>query len=462
MIAGWVQDRTATCLGAAAFFVVSVGACHAARGGIEGRELIVSVQLPAQATPEHVLPPAEAQIAKAASFGADGVTLVVRDASDATVALIRSLSARTTHHGTRLWIALPMPHDGAPEVARALAALPVEGLALCFATPQGEPADPGDLAALLAIKRQGDNLGQSIRQIKRQLGTHQRLALCTALSEIAPETKRGQYVPVRDLVRDGTADVVALGGADRMNFHRLRLLRDAPLGAGNFLDAQAIEEPRRAGLLSRAVLDVVQNDTSQLLWLGDFPVELVGQVVPAAVAGLKQSQQRQAALAAALAQGELVLDQEVSDKGADDQASLHGVAQSFVPSRDGVCPLVQVYAAIRGAHGPLPPPMHVELRDDQHGRPGDAVLGQTDIPAAEFGLEPAYRWGSAPFDPPVLLKKGQTYWLYLTNRSHPDGNYVWRIAKNAAGPRGQAWSRQYDYTPHAWVFRVYLQQEPNP
>ncbi len=171
----------------------------------------------------------------------------------------------------KLWIARQLPNKSVPDVARALASLPVEGLALFFAPPKGEPTDPGNLAALLAIKRQGDELGDSIRHIKRQLGAQQRLALCTAISETAPETTRGQYVPVGDLVRDGTVDVVALSEADRMNFHRLRLLRDTTLCAGSFLDARPIEEKRRAGLLSRTVLDVVQNDTCELLWLGRFP-----------------------------------------------------------------------------------------------------------------------------------------------------------------------------------------------
>jgi len=460
MISGLSDDRASSHLRAVVVFGISVCVSSWAFGGIEGRELVVTVPLPAGADTEQALRTAEAQIANCASYGAAGVMVVVQKVSGATEAWIGEMSARATTRGTRLWIAVQLPSERAPDVARALASLPVEGRALFFASPQGEPADPGNLAALLAIKRQGDALGQSIRQIKRQLGGQRRLALCVAFSETTPETTRSQYVPVGDLVRDGTVDVVALSEAERMNFHRLRLLRDAPLRVGTFLDARAIEKKRRAGLLSRTVLDVVQNDTCELLWLGDFPVSMVGQVVPAAVAGLKQSQQRRAALEAALAGGELVLDQEVSDEGANDQASLHGVAQSFVPSRDGACPLVQVYAAIRGSHGPLPPPIHVEIRDDENGQPGSGMLAKADIPAAEFGLEPVSRWGSAALDPPVALKKGQTYWIYLTNRSHPDGNYVWRIVKNAAGPRGHAWSSQYDYTKHAWVFRVYLNKEP--
>lgn len=441
-------------LPAAAVFAAALLAGPSAWGKIDGRQCIVAIELPAEAAA------LESQVIQAATFGADGAALVVPNMTPDTLALLGRLSACAGQHKIKFWVALELPNQNAADVARALAGLPVEGLALLFAPPQGEALAPDRQAELLAIRRRGDKLGQEVRQIKRALGAQQKLALCTAASEIAPETVRGLYVPVADLVRDGTIDVVALSAAEHWNFHRLRLLRDAPLQAGLFRDATGSEERRRAGLLGRAAVEAVENETCQLLWLRHFPVEMAGQIVPAAVAGFKQSQERRAALDAALAKGALVVDQEVSEKAGNDQASLHGVAQSFTPSRDGLCPLVQVYAAIRGVHGPLPPPMHVELRSDEQGRPGSAVLAKTDIPAGQFAAEPAYRWGSAELDPPAPLKKGQTYWIHVTNRSHPDGNYVWRIVKNAASSRGRAWSKSYDYGKNAWVFRVYLKQEP--
>ena len=439
---------------AVAILAVALCVGPSAWGGIDGRQVIVTVEMSANTTS------VQAQIVQAASFGADGAAVVVRNATSETRALIGDLSTCAAQHKTKLWIAVQLPDNGVLDIARALAALPVEGFALLFAPPQGEATAPDNQSELLAIKRQGDKLGQEIRQVKRALGARQKLALCTAASEIAPETARGRFVPVADLVRDGTVDVVALSAAERWNFHRLRLLRDAPLQAGQFLDADASEEQRRVGLLSRAAVDAVQNETCQMLWLRHFPVETASQIASAAIAGFKQSQYRRTAIDAALAKGTLVVDQEVSEKACNDQASLHGVAQSFTPSRDGLCPMVQVYAAIRGVRESLPPPMHVELRSDEQGRPGSAVLAKTDIPATEFAAEPAYRWGGAQFDLPVPLKKGQTYWIYLTNKSHPDGNYVWRIVKNAASPRGHAWSKLYDYAKNAWVFRVYLKQEP--
>lgn len=454
MVLNLWEDRAITRRLAAVVFALATLGCQSVWGGIDGRELVVTVQLSAGAT-------VEGQMAKAASCGVDGMTVVVREADDKTAALIGELSSRSAKHGMELWVGVQWPNKKLPSVAHAMAALPVEGLALFFAPPKGEPTDPAQLAAILAIKRQGDRLGQTIRQIKRELGSQKKLALCTAMSEIAPETARDCYVPVGDLIRDGTVDVAAISEASRTNFHRLCLLRDAPLRAGSFLDAKSIEDNHRAGLLSRTVLDVVQNDTCQLLWLRDFPVDIVCQAGAPAVEAFKQSQNRRAAVESSLASGVMVVDQEASEKDCNDQASLHGVAQSFVPSRDGTCPLVQVCMAIRGSHGPLPPAVQLEIRDDQDGKPGSTVLAKAQIPAAEFGLEPAYRWGTAQLEPSLPVKKGQAYWICLTNTSHSDGNYVWRMVKNGAGPRGHAWSKRYDYTKHSWVFRVYLNKEPS-
>lgn len=435
--------------------------CPSASAAIEGRHLVVGLQLPPDANGDKKLAAAEAQMVKAAACSADGVAIHVRDAGETTTALVRAASDLASKHRLRLWLLTDLPNPAVAEIAHAIASLSVEGLALSFAPPNGDPADPADRNSLLAIKRQGDKLGEEIRNLKMHLGPHKRLALCAALPQITPDTARGHYVPVADLVRDGTAELVALSDADRNNFHRLRLLRDTPLVAGSLLDGRTIDDKRRAGMLSRAVLEAVQNDTSELLWLTGFPVEMLAQVVPTTVEGLKRSQRQRAALEAALAKGQLLVDQEVAETNAKDQATLHGVAQSFTPSRDGSCPLVQVYLAIRGSTGPLPPPLHLEIRDDAGGKPGKTVLAKTEIPAADFGLEPAYRWGSAQLEPPVALKKGQTCWIYLTNARHPDGNYVWRIASGAAGPRGHAWSSHYDYTKNSWVFRVFLSKEPS-
>ena len=312
----------------------------------------------------------------------------------------------------------------------------------------------------MAVKSKGDALGESVRQIKKRLGATQKLAICGPYSEIRPETARGTYVPVEDLIRDGTIDVVCLSETERYNFHRLRLLRAAPLRTGTLVDGAAIEEKARAGMLSRVVLAAMQNDTCECLWVHNLPIDLIGRVITHTVESHAHEQTQREALVRAIEEGKLVVDQEVPAKSRNNQATVHGVAQSFVPSEGGACPLIQLYAALRGCRGPLPPALKVEIRTNDDGKPGRETLAESEIPAAEFGHEPTYRWGSASFEPAVPLKKEAKYWLYLPDASHPEGSYVWGVAGEGASERGNAWSRRYDYTKHTWVFRVYLSKEP--
>ncbi len=93
MISELSGNRAGAHLRAGAIVAMSVCVCCSAFGGIEGRELVVTVQLPAEADPEQTLRAVEAQITNGASCGADGVTVVVREAGGATVALIGDLSA---------------------------------------------------------------------------------------------------------------------------------------------------------------------------------------------------------------------------------------------------------------------------------------------------------------------------------------------------------------------------------
>jgi len=398
----------------------------------------------------------EKNIADAADHGATGVLLEVGDVSDKSMKSIRQASDLTKQRGLELWLGIAQRWETAPRLMEHLNAEQVAGIAFLFPTPQGEPAELGDLAAQMEIKKRGERLGESIRQVKAGLEENQKLAVCVDASEIDPETACERFVPVKDLVRDGTLDCVCLAEAERVNFHRLRLLRDAPLEAGIYLDGDSSEERHRAGLLERAALATVDDPTCDCLWLSGFPTALAARVVPQAVERREQAKARQKALDEAIQRGTLVVDQEISDEDCNDQATVHGVAQSFVPSRDGECPLVQLYVAIRGCSGPLPPPLEVEIRGDDADKPGEAVLAKTEIPAAEFGHESTYRWGSAYFDPPVSLKKGKKYWIHLPAARHPEGSFVWRIVKDGANARGRAWSRSYDYANHTWVFRVFM------
>ena len=391
-----------------------------------------------------------ATLDKAVAMGAAGVVLNSADPGKS----LASLSDQTAKHDLALWLGVPYPGK-VPELAHAN----IEGLALIFGPATGEPIAKTDFQQLLARKRQGDEVANAIRAAKKSLPARTKLALCTDLSEIAPETSHTRYVPVRDLIRDGTLDVVCLGDAEGFNFHRLRLLRDAPLRAGILVDGSGIKGKGTGGIVSRAVLASLKNDTCDSLWLLRLPIDLTSQMVPQTITGYSQGTAQHQAIQEAIRKGELVIYQEVDPKTCNDQATIHGVGQSFIPSRDGVCPLIQIYAAIRGCKGSLPPPLQVHLRINDGNMPGGVSIAKTTIPASAFGHEPTYRWVNAYFDPPVHLSKGEKCWIYLPNAKHPEGGYVWRIIKKGASERGSAWSGRYKYGDHTWVFRVYLKKE---
>ena len=391
--------------------------------------------------------------------GCQGMLLLVERVGADLLVDVREAADVCRRQNRQLWGGCRWPAGDVLAIAEVVTALPVEGLAIVMPPPAGDPVNAGNLDAQLAVKREGSALAENVRQIKRRLGAGKRLVVCAAAAQIDPETARGAFVPLKDLVRDATVDGVSLSEAEGMNLHRLRLLRDGPLSAGMFLDGRSVDERQRAGMIGRTVLSALQNKTSDSLWLIDFPADRACRLVADTLRGYRTAQQEAAALAGAIAAGTLVVDQQVDEKGVGDQATVHGTAQRFVPSRDGQCPLVQVYASLRGCQGPLPPPLVVEIRTDEGGTPGKTVLVSAEIPAGNFGHEPGYRWASARFASPVALRKGESYWIYLPDATHPEGSYLWRLCKGAGGPRGHSWSRRYDYLQHSWVFRVYLQKE---
>lgn len=434
--------------------LIVIGAILLAAAGAQGEERKLDMVVPF---------PAESSA---------GVWQSLRDAGVAAVAIradsdcpdlaqrIRAAVEAASRQDLKLWVECHESAADASNVAGLVAPMPIEGLALVMPNPVGEPAPPGDLKAQLALMNQGRQQAEIIRQVKDRLGDLRRLVIVVDVSEIDPENAGEQFVPVKDLIRDGTVDVVCLSGAEGANFHRLRLLRQGPLRVGTALDGRAIESERMAGMVSRSVLAAVQNRTSECLWMVDVPAELACRVAADTLTGYRRAQQNAATLEQAIAAGELVLESQTRGEAATDQATVHGVAQSFVPSRDGECPLVEIFAALRGCQGPLPPDLVVEIRQDDGGRPGDTVLAKAEIPAADFGHEPAYRWASARFAQPVQIRKDCTYWIHLPDAVSPQGSYVWRMMKNGAGPRGRAWSRRHDYAAHAWMFRVYMNKEP--
>ncbi len=387
--------------------------------------------------------------------GGANVAFYTDSASGDLAERIDALAAAATRQNFKLWIAWHGSADDAVAVARVAASPLLEGVALIMPPPEGDPPAAGDLRSQLAIKQEGDRRAEVVRQARDCLGKEKKLALVVGASEILPETARGPFLPIKDLVRDGTVDLVCLSGAEGYNFHRLRVLRDDPLRAGSAIDGRGIDEARMAGMIARGVLASLQNRTSDCLWLIGVPPELGCRVAADTMESHRRWEANAAALRNAIAAGEVLVDQQVASEGATDQATVHGVAQSFVPSADAECPLVEIFAAIRGCQGPLPAGLVVQIREDGGGKPGETILANAEIPAIDFGHEPTYRWVAARFAQPVPLRKGSVYWIYLPDTVSQEGSYVWRMRKDGAGASGHAWSRRYDYASHVWVYRVY-------
>lgn len=443
-----------TLLAAAAIATDVAGA-----GELGDLELVVSASVSAQSDDADVTAVAERMADTAVGLDINGLLLSASGAEPSLEATVQSIRDAVPRVGEEVWVATTFDRSAVTAFSRSVARLPVTGVALMFASSEAEPLESADLAALLERKEAGDRMGEAIRELKAGLGEDQRLALCLPLTEMLPETSRRQYVPLADLVQDGTVDVVCLSGQETFNLHRLRLLRDTPLKAGVLVDAAAVAEGSWGQLIARRTLGAIKNPSCDCLWLAGFPPDMAVQRASDAVTGYRRALERRRELEAAIDGGQLIVDREFADKDAHDQASVHGVAQCFTPSRDGRCPLLQVYVALRGCSGPLPPPLEVQIRPDAGGEPGDEVLGTAKISPLELGHEPEYRWATATFAEPVSLNQGTSYWIYMPPANHDEGTYVWRIGKESGTAASHAWSRRYDYATDTWLFRAYLEKE---
>lgn len=388
-----------------------------------------------------------------------GVLVRLDRESDVPAGALRSATVIARECGVPLWVGVALGGSRLESAAATAASGAAVGVALIVPRPAGVPLPAADRKGLMALKAAGAGRAEAIRSVRRLLPVPAKLALCLPFSEMQPETSGGRFVPVAELVGDGTLDWVAVSGAGTANLHRLRLLRDAPLSAGLHVAGEGAEADD-LGVLRRTVPDAIRNPTCDALWVTGFEVVASLRTAREAVEGAARATAARLAVEGAIADGRLTCDQGVEATEGNNQATVHGVGQCFVPSRSGLCPLIQLYVALRGCRRDLPPPLRVEIRNDIDGTPGDEVLGRGEIGAVELGHEPAYRWGTATLDPPVELRGGQRYWIYCPDATHPQGSYVWRMRGDGAGQRGYAWSCRYKYEPHTWLFRVYLNASP--
>lgn len=377
------------------------------------------------------------------SLRREGAAGVVLAGAGVTATLSPALAERADGPRFEVWIAAELLSDVSPTVA-VCSALPCTGLVLLAPPPEGETMPHAELAPLLARRRAGEALAQRVRDVRRALVPARRLAVCLPLVNSRAETSRGLCLDVDSLIRDGTITTVVYSGNPAWNCHRARLLTDRPLAVG-------VSVPDgKPGELQSAVALACSNPTLDALWLWDPDAVRGLALVRDTMAAREAAARLEAGLAEALAAGRATALLEVPEKRGNNQASVHGVAQSFTPAAATACTAVQVYAALRLRGDAVPAPLRVELRDDAGGKPGAKVLAAGAVPAPTFGHEPAYRWGTVCFDPAPTLTAGQRYWVYLP----ANDVYIWRLVSDGAGPNSQAWSSRYDYTKHGWVLRV--------
>ncbi|MBT3377454.1 MAG: hypothetical protein HN742_34375 [Lentisphaerae bacterium] len=344
-----------------------------------------------------------------------------------------------------VWVGASFPGPIASAVAQC-ERLSAHGLALIFPGPEGDVLSHSELAPLLKRKRQGEALADRVRSVRRTLPAHRKLAICAPAANTRPETSRGQCVDVPGLVRDGTVDAVLLSGQPSYNFHRLRLLRDEPLLAGVF----AVGAGTR--VLCADLAAATKNTTAEALWVWQDPKGKAARVISAALTAAEAERRVQRRIAEAITTGALTTVLAVESGVGNNQATVHGVGQTFVAKVGGRCEAVQIYCALRGTRDGFPSPLVVELRDDEGDKPGTAVLARGTVPAAAFGQEPAYRWGTVGFEDGPMLEPGRAYWVHLPTAK----GYVWRMVGKGATEATHAWSRLYDYTGHSWVLKVFV------
>lgn len=366
---------------------------------------------------------------------------VLVSADSASRAELAVLSGKTP-----VWIAVSFPGPVETAVAQCVSSS-CRGLALIFPDAKGEALPHDKLPPLLERKRCGEELAERVRSIRRKLSGDRKLAICAPAANIRPDTSRGLCIDVVALVRDGTVDAVLLSGQPSYNFHRLRLLRDQPLLAGVFVQTAGT----RALCTDLAV--ATANPTAEAFWVWQNGKADVAQAIAATIAAAEEERRAQRRIADAIAAGTLATVLSVESSSGNNQATVHGVGQAFVPAAGGRCRAVQIYATLRGCREGLPEPLVVELRDDAGDKPGTMLLASGTIPAAAFGHEPAYRWGTAPLENASVLDPGRTYWIHLPNAK----GYVWRMVGKGATNETHAWSHRYDYTEHSWILKVFVE-----
>lgn len=281
-----------------------------------------------------------------------------------------------------------------------------------------------------------------------------KLALACAATDLVPYSATGAALDLPDWIAAGLIDEVMVFSGRPTNLVPLKLHTDRELktwvwcrgGDAETLAAAAATAARTPGA-DGVVLDV-PGDLAQ------------------ALAALRTAQERQAArlaeqqeLREAVAKGDLVPAAGTELSGPVDQATIHGVAQSFRVDKPTRAQAVGIVATLRGPTASGLAPLVLSIRPDAGDKPGEEVLATATLGPEDFAHEPAYQWAYARLDKPLKLQPGEVYWLYGPDTQAAGGSYVWRTHKGDVYPGGHAWSCRYDYTRFDWTFSILTAKE---
>ncbi len=325
-------------------------------------------------------------------------------------------------------------------------------LIAAFRQAHGRDPAPGlDRALLAGLK--ADLIGELLRAI-RQARPELHLALACAETDLLPYSATGAALDVPAWIARGLVDEVMVQSTRSPNVLGLKLATDRELRCLAWCRVSTDAEMRSAaGLAARTPgLDGVVLE-------GPVDAGRFARALSEARQRCVEQTARQAALRAAVAGGEVVTLAGVVLKEPLDQASIHGVAQSFSLAKPARMTALGIVAALRGPDAAGLPPLQLVVVADEGGKPGNVVLGSAALGPESFSPEPGYGWAYAYLDSPLQLEAGRTYWLHAPDPRGATASYVWRISKGDVYPGGHAWSSKYDYTRADWVFAILAPKE---
>ena len=319
----------------------------------------------------------------------------------------------------------------------------------------GDPrrSAPGAVGRALFAALKAEGLAQLLRDV-RQGHPSLRVALAFSSTDGLPHSATGAALDVPGWVAAGLVDELIVRADEPVNLLRYKLDTDEALRVWLWVPGADTAAGRS---LIEAALRTVGSDGLVVESSVD-PSQALARIRDARMRS-EALRTQQAALRKAVSDGELVQVAGTQLEGPVDQASIHGVAQSFKVSSVVTVSAVGIVATLRGQSAEGLRPQPIEIRADEDGRPGEQVLAAATVSPSAFSREPAYQWGYARLDKPLALTPGATYWLYAPDTQERGGSYVWRTHKKDAYPGGHAWSGRYDYSHIDWVFGIFSGRE---